>query len=53
MQNLNKAIMFVKIEPNSEEIIFYRDYVRLLLKALSIISFIIIITISFNIKKKN
>lgn len=53
MQNLNKAIMFVKIEPNSEEVIFYRDYVRLLLKALSIISFIIIITISFNIKKKN
>ena len=51
IQNLNNSLMFVKIESNSEEVIFYRDYTRTVLKALSIISIIILIILSFISKK--
>ena len=43
IKNINKSLMYVKLEPSEEVFIYYRDCIRSFLKIISIIGFLTII----------
>ena len=50
IKNIEKALMYIELAPNTKNVIFYRDYVRIFLKILSFLSLVFLIL--FLIKKR-
>ena len=53
IKNINKSLMYVKLEPSEEVFIYYRDYIRSFLKIISIIGFLTIIVCTLKLKIVN
>ena len=52
IQDINKTLLYLEVESNSKDIIYYKDSVRLYLKLLSIFTFFFLILIIATSNKK-
>ena len=53
INNLDKTLMYLEISPNAESTIYYRNYTRIILKIVSLLSFFILAFICIRYNKKN
>ena len=51
IENIKDSIMYLELEPNSKIEVYYQDNVRIFLKLLSIITFVLLTIFLFRIKK--
>ena len=50
IENIKDSIMYLELEPNSKIEVYYQDNVRIFLKLLSIITFVLLTIFLFRIK---